>query len=132
MSAFLQDTAEPPLTRVQKYHRHALWLILGLLFGLDIITTTFSLQLGHAEQNPFMIPFVENPLLHGMVKIIAYTILFVVIERAVIFIDEKRPEKKPFLIRLNFQVLYGIIIFSLVYLIWLYLYVVVSNIRLMS
>ncbi len=79
-----------------------------------------------------MIPFVDNPLLHGIVKIIAYVILFIVIERAVIFIHERGPEKKPFSIRLNFQILYGIIIFALVYLIWIYLNVVFSNIRCVS
>ena len=113
---------------VKKYHRHALWIILGLLFGLDIITTTFCLQLGNSEQNPFMIPFVNNPLLHGIVKIIAYCILFIVIERAVLFIQKQKPEKTPSLIRLNFQILYGVIIFVLVFLIWLYLNVIASNI----
>ncbi len=117
---------------VRKYHRHALWVILGFLFGLDIITTSISLQQGNSEQNPFMIPFVTNPLLHGIVKIIAYIILFIVVEKAVMFIHEKRSENPPLLTRLNFQILYGIIIFILVYLIWLYLHVVTSNIRLIS
>jgi hypothetical protein len=79
-----------------------------------------------------MTPFVSNPALHGIIKIIAYIFLFVVIERAVIFIQEKKPENKPFWIRLNFQTLYGLIIFVLIYLIWLYLYVVVSNILIIS
>lgn len=109
-----------------------MWIILGFLFGLDIITTTFCLQRGGSEQNPLMIPFVDNPLLHGIVKIIAYVILFIVIERAVIFIRERRPENKPFFIRLNFQILYGIIIFVLVYLIWIYFNIVFNNVRCIS
>jgi hypothetical protein len=119
-------------TLVKKYHRHVLWLILGLLFALDILTTSMNLHLGNFEKNPFMIPFVNNPLLHGIVKMIAYIFLFFVIERAVIFIEERKPEKTPFWIRLNFQTLYGLIIFVLIYLIWVYVYVVVSNILIIS
>ena len=119
-------------TFVKKYHRHVLWLVLGLLFGLDIFSTSLSLYRGNFEKNPLMTPFVSNPALHGIIKIIAYIFLFVVIERAVIFIQEKKPENKPFWIRLNFQTLYGLIIFVLIYLIWLYLYVVVSNILIIS
>jgi len=119
-------------TIVKKYHRHVLWLILGLLFALDIFTTTMSLHLGYFEKNPLMIPFVNNPLLHGFVKIIAYIFLFVIIERAVIFMQEQKPEKTPFWIKLNFQTLYGLIIFVLIYLIWVYVYVVVSNILIIS
>jgi len=119
-------------TIVKKYHRHALWLILGFLFALDIFTTSISLHLGNFEKNPLMIPFTGNPALHGIVKIIAYIFLFVVIERAVIFIQERKPEKTPLWIKLNFQTLYGLIIFVLIYLIWVYVYVVVSNILTIS
>jgi len=126
------DCKETGYTLVKKYHRHILWLILGLLFGLDILTTSIGQQLGNSEINPFMIPFVTNPGLHGMVKITAYILLFIVVEGAVLFIDERKPEKTPFWIRLNFQTLYGLIIFTLMYLIWLYLYVVTSNIRVIA
>jgi len=117
---------------VKKYHRHVLWVILGLLFALDIFTTSMSLHMGNFEKNPFMIPVVNNPLLHGIVKMTAYIFLFFVIERAVLFIQEKQPENKPFWIKLNFQTLYGLIIFALIYLIWFYLFVVVSNILIIS
>lgn len=117
---------------VKKYHRHALWVILAFLFAFDIITTTISLQQGNFEKNPFMIPFVNNPLLHGIVKISAYIFLFIIVEKAVLFIQEKRPEKKPFWIKLNFQTLYGLIIFALVFIIWLYTYVLISNILIIS
>ena len=119
-------------TIVKKYHRHVLWLILGFLFALDIFTTSMSLHLGNFEKNPFMIPFVNNPLVHGIVKMSAYIFLFFVIERAVLFIQERHPENKPFWIKLNFQTLYGIIVFVLVYLIWVYLYVVMRNILVIS
>ena len=115
---------------VKKYHRHILWIVLGILFALDILTTSISIYLGNFEQNPFMVPFVTNPGLHGMVKIVAYLFLFVVIEGAVLFIDEKKPEKTPLWIKLNFQTLYGLILFALIYLIWLYIYVVSNNIGL--
>ena len=132
MSEIKNSEFQTQFTIVKKYHRHVLWLILGLLFALDIFTTSMSLHLGNFEKNPFMIPFVNNPLLHGTVKIIAYIFLFVVIERAVIFIQERKPEKTPFWIKLNFQTLYGLILFALIYLIWFYLYVVVSNILIIS
>jgi hypothetical protein len=132
MSEIKEYEFQTQYTYVKKYHRHVLWVILGLLFALDIFTTTMSLHLGNFEKNPLMIPFVNNPFLHGIVKIIAYIFLFVVVERAVIFIDERKPEKKPFWIKLNFQTLYGLIIFALIYLIWVYAYVVVSNILIIS
>jgi len=119
-------------TFVKKYHRHVLWVILGLLFALDIFTTSVSLNLGNFEKNPLMIPFAGNPALHGIVKMSAYIFLFFVIERAVIFIQERKPENKPFWIKLNFQTLYGLILFALIYLIWFYLYVVVNNILIIS
>jgi hypothetical protein len=126
--SYVTDNIPTQFTIVKKYHRHALWLILGLLFALDIFTTSLSLHLGNFEKNPLMTPFVSNPFLHGIVKILAYIFLFFVIEGAVIFIQEKKPQHTPFWIKLNFQTLYGLIIFVLIYLIWLYLYVVVSNI----
>jgi hypothetical protein len=132
MSDIKENKVQTIYTIIKKYHRHVLWVLLGLLFGLDIITTSIDLHLGNFEKNPFMIPFVNNPFLHGIVKIIAYVILFVVVERAVIFIHERKPEKTPFWIKLNFQTLYGLIIFALIYLIWVYLYVVISNILLIS
>ena len=119
-------------TIIKKYHRHVLWVIISLLFALDIITTTISLNLGNFEKNPFMIPFVNNPVLHGIVKISAYIFLFVVVERAVMFINTKRPENKHFWIKLNFQTLYGLIIFTLISIIWLYFYVVVSNLLIIA
>ena len=132
MSEIKNYNFQTQYTYVKKYHRHVLWVILGLLFALDIFTTSMSLHLGNFEKNPFMIPFVNNPLLHGIVKIIAYIFLFVVIERAVLFIEERNPEKTPFWINLNFQTLYGLILFALIYLIWLYVYIVVSNILTIS
>jgi hypothetical protein len=132
MSENTEYTFQTQYTYVKKYHRHVLWVILGLLFALDIFTTSMSLHLGNFEKNPFMIPFVNNPLVHGIVKMSAYIFLFFVIERAVLFIQEKQPENKPFWIKLNFQTLYGIIVFVLVYLIWVYLYVVMRNILVIS
>ena len=132
MSEIKDSGFQTQYTLVKKYHRHVLWLILALLFALDILTTSMSLHLGNFEKNPFMVPFVNNPLLHGIVKMSAYVFLFFVIERAVVFIQEKRPENKHFWIKLNFQTLYGLIIFVLIYLIWVYLYVVMSNILVIS
>jgi len=127
-----ETTVRTARSFVKKYHRHILWIILGILFALDILTTSISIYLGNFEKNPFMVPFVTNPGVHGMVKIVAYLFLFFVIEGAVLFISKKQPEKTPLWIRLNFQTLYALILFALVYLIWLYGYVVANNIRLIA
>ena len=122
----------PPRIRVLRYYRYALWLILAVLFALDIVTTSFSLQQGFFEKNPFMIPFADNPLLHGIVKIGAFIFLVIVIETAVRFIREKRWENEPFWIRVNYVTLYGLILFALVWLIWIYFFVLINNIAIIS
>ena len=94
---YCTDNVQTQFTIVKKYHRHILWLILGLLFALDILTTWIGLHLGNFEKNPFMTPFVTNPVLHGMVKILAYIFLFIVVERTVLFIQEKKPRTHAFL-----------------------------------
>jgi hypothetical protein len=129
---YIKNDESAQFTIVKKYHRQILWIILSVLFALDILTTTISLALGNFEKNPLMIPFANNPVLHGIIKIIAFIFLFVVVERAVMFINTKRPEKKPFWVKLNFKTLYALIIFTLLYIIWLYFYVVVSNLLIIS
>ena len=52
---------------VKKYHRYLLLGTLGLLFILDIVTTTVALEQGNSEQNPFMIPLVQDPFLHLLI-----------------------------------------------------------------
>ena len=127
-----ETTVRTARSLVKKYHRHILWIILGFLFALDILTTSISIYLGNFEKNPFMVPFVTNPGVHGMVKIMAFLFLFFVVEGAVLFISKKQPEKTPLWIRLNFQTLYALILFALIYLIWLYVYVVANNLRLIA
>jgi hypothetical protein len=117
---------------VKNYHRHTLWIVLAFLFALDIFTTTVCLQQGKFEKNSLMIPFVDNPILHGIIKLAAYLLLFIVIEQAVMFIQEEGPEKKPFWIKLNFLTLYGLIIFTMISLIWLYFMVFINNIQVIS
>jgi hypothetical protein len=117
---------------VKNYHRSVLWVVLACLFALDIITTTVNLNLGYEERNPFMVPFADDPLLHGIVKTGAFVLLFIVIEKAVSFIQEQYPETKPFPVKWSYRTLYGMIIFALLYLIWLYSYVLVYNIRVIS
>jgi hypothetical protein len=117
---------------IKHYHRALLWIVLACLFGLDIITTTVSLDLGSFEGNPFMVPFAANPLLHGRVKLGAYLLLFGVIEQAVLFIRDQRPEEKPFLLRMNYAGLYGLILVSMVSLVGLYAVVLIHNIRVIA
>ena len=115
---------------VMRWYRYALWIVLAFLFATDILTTTWSLQQGYLELNPFMAPVAGDPLLHGIVKIGAFTFLVIVIETAVRFIREKQPENEPFWIRVNYLTLYGLILFALVWLIWMYFFVLINNIAL--
>lgn len=119
-------------TLLRTCHRPALWLVLACLFGLDIITTTVSLDLGYFEKNPLMIPFAANPLLHGMVKIGAYLLLFGVIEQAVLFIRKKQPHNEPFFVRLHYRGLYGVILAALCSLVWFYAMVLAHNIQVIA
>jgi hypothetical protein len=119
---------------IRTFHRPLLWVVLACLFGLDIITTSVSLELGYHEGNPLMVPFAADPILHGLVKIGAYLLLFGVIEQAVEFIRKKQPEaeQEPFWIRVNYLGLYGLIIAAQLWLIGLYSFVVINNIAILS
>jgi hypothetical protein len=79
-----------------------------------------------------MVPFAANPILHGLVKIGAYLLLFGVIEQAVVFIREQRPEEQPFFLRMNYTGLYGLILVSMVSLVGLYAAVLIHKIRLIA
>jgi hypothetical protein len=115
-----------------RWYRYALWIVLAFLFATDILTTTYSLQQGSLELNPFMAPVAGDPLLHGIVKIGTFTFLVIVIEKAVGFIRQKKPENEPFWIRVNYLTLYGLILFALVWLIWMYFFVLINNIAILS
>lgn len=113
---------------VKKYHRHVLLGILGLLFVLDIITTTVALQQGSSEQNSFMIPLVQDPVLHLVIKIIIYVCLYFTVERAYqILIKRGTREKKSSFEKMCFQIIYALVLLSLMYLISFYLIVIVNN-----
>jgi len=113
---------------VKKYHRHILLGSLGLLFVLDIVTTTVALQRGNSEQNLFMIPFVQDPVLHLAIKLVAYIFLFITVERAyhVLIRIESRKRKSAWE-RMFLQTIYALVILALVYLISFYVYVVAQN-----
>jgi hypothetical protein len=123
---------QPHHIQVIRWYRYALWIVLAFLFALDIVTTSVGLQQGYFEKNPFMVPVADNPLLHGIVKIGAFTFLVIVIETAVRFIRDKKPEKEPFWIRVNYVTLYGLILFALLWLIGLYFFVLINNIAILS
>jgi hypothetical protein len=118
---------------VQKYHRQILLGTLGLLFVLDIITTTIALAQGVSEQNPFMIPLVQNPVLHLAIKGAAYIFLFIAVERAYCILVRKESRKtRSSWERMFLQTIYALVILALVYLISFYLYVVAQNTLIIS
>jgi hypothetical protein len=98
---------------IKENHRRILWITLGLLFVVDIITTTIGLQKGGYEQTPFMIPFVENPMLHLFIKIIAFIIILGVVEGAFILINKISFDEKFSWNKLCYFIAYALIIFGL-------------------
>jgi hypothetical protein len=60
--------------------RYAFWIILLILFILDIITTKLGLDRGYYEQTPQMINIVPNVGLHVFIKIIAFALLLILLE----------------------------------------------------
>jgi len=118
---------------VKKYHRHILLGFLGLLFVLDIVTTTVALQRGNSEQNLFMIPFVQNPVLHLAIKLVAYIFLFITVERAYhVLIRIESRKKRSSWERMFLHTMYALVILALVYLISFYVYVVAQNAMIIS
>jgi hypothetical protein len=121
------------LVIVKKYHRHILLGTLGLLFVLDIITTSIALTQGFSEQNPFMIPLVQDPVLHLAIKAVAYIFIFVAVERAYLILVRTESRKKRSSWETMFlQTIYALVILALVYLISFYLYVVAQNTMIIS
>jgi len=118
---------------VKKYHRSVLLGTLGLLFILDIVTTTVALEQGNSEQNPFMIPFVQDPVLHLVIKVMIYIFLFVAVESAYHVLIRKESRKKRSSREIMFlHTIYVLVILALVYLISFYLYVVAQNTLIIS
>ncbi len=75
-----------------------------------------------------MIPFIGNPLLHLLIKIIAFVFVFILIEGSLKFIYKITSEKQSFWNKLGFQISYGLIIVGLIYFNWLFLTIVINNI----
>jgi hypothetical protein len=118
---------------LKKYHRHILLGSLGLLFVLDIVTTTVALERGNSEQNPFMIPLVQDPVLHLAIKVVAYVFLFIAVERAYhVLIRIESRKKRSSWERMFLQTIYALVILALVYLISFYVYVVAQNSAIIS
>ena len=118
---------------VKKYHRPILLGSLGLLFVLDIVTTTIALQRGNSEQNPFMIPLVQDPVLHLVIKVIAYIFLFVTVERAYhVLIRIESRKKRSSWERMFLQTIYALVILALLYLISFYVFIVAQNTMIIS
>lgn len=113
---------------VKNYYRQILWMTLGVLFILDIITTAIGLQSGGQEKTSFMIPFVQNPFHHLIIKIIAFCIIWISIEPILNWLNKNVLEEKVPLNKFCYAVTYWIIILGLVYVIWLFLTINLNNI----
>ncbi|GAB7015893.1 hypothetical protein [Methanogenium cariaci] len=67
-----------------------IWIGLVLVFILDIITTTIALNIGNGlhESNPYMVMIAPNVYLHILVKLIAFSLVFGLVEGAKILINK--------------------------------------------
>jgi hypothetical protein len=75
-----------------------------------------------------MIPFVQDPVLHLVIKVIAYIFLFITVERAYhVLIRIESRKKRSSWERMFLQTIYALVILALVYLISFYVYVVTQN-----
>lgn len=81
--------------------------ILGLLFIGDIVSTEYILVRGGHELNQYMIPFVEDPLLHAVVKLLALCIIALV----AIYTNKKVPRAGSILV-IAVIVLYAVVVLS--------------------
>ena len=90
-----------------KNHRRILWIILGLLYLLDIITTLIGVQIGGQEQSPLLIHFVDNPPVLLGIKIFIFFLLFIPLE-GVFFLLDMIPsdEQSPAIARLLYGIFY--------------------------
>ena len=119
---------------LKKYHRWILWIILGLLYLFDIITTLIGVQNGGHEQSPLLLPYVDNPLFLLGIKIFIFFLLFIPLE-AVIFLLNMIPydENSSAIARLFYGIFYyfpyGMCIFLIICVIVFYSIVQVNNLE---
>jgi len=113
---------------IERNHRRFLWITLGILFILDIITTTIGLNKGGYEQTEFMIPFVGNPLYHLIIKILAYALIFGILEGVFIAIQHIPFDEKFSWNKLCYYIAYSLLIIGLIGFIWIFLKINLDNI----
>ena len=113
---------------IEKNHRRILWIILGLLFFLDIITTTIGLQKGGYEQTEFMIPFVQDPFLHFVIKFLAFLLVFGILEGVFILIQQIPFDEKYSLNKVCYYIAYTLVIIGIIGFIWIFLNINANNI----
>lgn len=116
------------LSYIQNYHCQILWITLGLLFILDIITTTIGLQKGGYEQTHFMIPFVNDPNQHFLIKLIAFCIIYIPIDLFLKHLHKKIMDETSQLNKACYAITYSIIIVVLIWYILLLLSINIGNI----
>jgi hypothetical protein len=113
---------------IKEFHRLIIWITLGVVFILDIFTTTIGLQKGGFEQTPFMISIVNDPILHSIVKILAFCIIFIPIDRFLNHLYVKISTEREKNNRFWYLFVYLVIILTLIWFIGLFLLIVLNNI----
>ena len=119
---------------VKRYHRWILWIILGFLNILDIITTLIATQKGGKELSPVLKYFVDDPVLLIGYKIFIFVIFFFAIESA-IFLRNKIPYDENFstmgkkIYYFFYDGIYVICIFVIICIIGFNLVVQISNLE---
>jgi hypothetical protein len=111
---------------IRKYHRHFLWILLGILFILDIITTTIGIQAGGVELNPHMVDIVKDPVLHTIAKINAYILILAVYEGYLWFIKHITHLDERSVVA--YAICYGTLLIALIWVNLIYTLVIISNV----
>ena len=124
----MNNTYENTIIFLKDYHRLILWITLGVLFFFDVLTTAIGLQKGGFEQTLFMIPYVENPFHHLLLKILAFCIICIPIELFLKWLIKKSAKEEGTIEKYFYAISYWMIILALIYVIWLFFIINANNI----
>jgi hypothetical protein len=125
---------EKMVSFIKRYHRWILWIILGLLNLLDIITTFIGVQQGGRELSPILKNYVDNPVLFIGYKIViffffVFSIEFAILLRNKLPYDENFSTMEKRIYYFVYNAIYVTCIFLIICFIGFYLVVQINNLE---
>jgi hypothetical protein len=102
-----------------------LWIVIGILFILDIFTTSVGVKAGATEVNPVMVNIAKYPIAHIIIKLNAYAVLMCSVEIFAILLKHLHLTSGNHVV---YYIWYGSLVLSLVWVVIFYSAVVYSNI----